>query len=168
LKLPEKSKLLICFPLKIPKGRSLNEQIQIYSQQGYSKLWYDGKIIELNIDHQSENLEIIIDRITNENNPENQSRILESLELGFHEGKGRCNIISFNEEGYLLKEFNNLFLKDDIIFEELNLDFFSFNSPYGACENCEGLGKVSGIDSQLVIPNPNLSVYQDAIVCWKG
>ena len=168
LNLPKKSKLLICFPLNIQKGRSLNEQIQIYSQQGYSKLWYDGKIIELNIDHQSEKLEIIIDRITNENNPENQSRILESLELGFHEGKGRCNIISFNEEGYSLKEFNNLFLKDDIIFEEPNLDFFSFNSPYGACENCEGLGKVSGIDSQLVIPNPNLSVYQDAIVCWKG
>ena len=168
LNLPKKSKLLICFPLNIPKGRSLNEQIQIYSQQGYSKLWYNGKIIELNIDHQSENLEIIIDRITNENNPENQSRILESLELGFHEGKGRCNIITINEKGYSLKKFNNLFLKDDIVFEEPNLDFFSFNSPFGACKNCEGLGKVSGIDSQLVIPNPNLSVYQDAIVCWKG
>lgn len=93
---------------------------------------------------------------------------MESLELGFHEGKGKCNIISFNGKKPTIKKFNNLFLKDEILFEEPSLDFFSFNSPFGACKKCEGFGKVTGIDSDLVIPNPNLSVYEDAIVCWKG
>jgi excinuclease ABC subunit A len=82
--------------LNIPKGRTSDEQIQIYIQQGYSKLWKNGKAIALEKGHEPENLEIIVDRITNDNRPENQSRILESLELGFHEGKGKCNIISFN------------------------------------------------------------------------
>ena len=168
LGLPEDSKLMISCPLNIPKGRTSDEQIQIYIQQGYSKLWKNGKAIALETGHEPENLDIIVDRITNDNSPENQSRILESLELGFHEGKGKCNIISFNGKKPIIKKFNNLFLKDEILFEEPSLDFFSFNSPFGACKKCEGFGKVTGIDSDLVIPNPNLSVYEDAIVCWKG
>jgi len=96
LGLPEDSKLIISCPLNIPKGRTSDEQIQIYIQQGYSKLWKNGKAIALETGHEPENLDLIIDRISNDNSPENQSRILESLELGFHEGKGKCNIISFN------------------------------------------------------------------------
>ena len=80
----------------------------------------------------------------------------------------KCNIIDFKTVKPTIKKFNNLFIKDEILFEEPSLDFFSFNSPFGACKKCEGFGKVTGIDSELVIPNPNLSVYEDAIVCWKG
>ena len=87
LGLPKDSKLMISCPLNIPKGRTSDEQIKIYIQQGYSKLWKNGKVIALETGHKPENLEIIVDRITNDNSPENQSRILESLELGFHEGK---------------------------------------------------------------------------------
>ena len=109
LGLPEDSKLMISCPLNIPKGRTSDEQIQIYLQQGYSKLWKNGKAIALETGHEPENLDLIVDRITNDNSPENQSRILESLELGFHEGKGKCNIISFNGEKPTIKKFNNLF-----------------------------------------------------------
>ena len=168
LSLPKDSKLMISCPLNIPKGRTTDEQIQIYIQQGYSKLWKNGKAIAIEKGHKEEDLEIIVDRINNDDSSENQSRILESLELGFHEGKGKCNVISFNGSAPKVKKFNNLFLKDEIIFEEPSLDFFSFNSPFGACKKCEGFGKITGIDSDLVIPNPNLSVYEDSIVCWKG
>ena len=123
---------------------------------------------DLNHENISENSALIIDRIKNDDNPENQSRILDSLEIAFHEGKGTCNIIHIEEDKSSLKSFNNLFIKDGIVFEEPSLDFFSFNSPYGACKKCEGFGKVMGIDSDLVIPNPNLSIYDNAIVCWKG
>lgn len=168
LKLPKESKLMISCPMIIPKGRSTQDQIQIYLQQGYSKIWENDKIKDLDSENISENFEIIIDRVKNDDNPENQSRILDSLELAFHEGKGTCNIIEFIDNTVSLKSFNNLFMRDEILFEEPSLDFFSFNSPYGACKKCEGFGKVMGIDSDLVIPNPNLSVYDNAIVCWKG
>ena len=168
LKLPKEAKLMISCPITIPKGRTTKDQIQIYLQQGYSKIWDQKKVKDLDHENISENSALIIDRIKNDDNPENQSRILDSLELAFHEGKGTCNIIHIKEDKSSLKSFNNLFIKDGIVFEEPSLDFFSFNSPYGACKKCEGFGKVMGIDSDLVIPNPNLSIYDNAIVCWKG
>lgn len=168
LHLPKDSKLIISCPVTVPKGREIEDQVNLYLHQGYSKIWKDGNIEELNEDINSEHFEIIIDRIKNDDTAENQSRILDSLELAFHEGKGMCNIIDFQNGKTNIKNFNNLFSKDGIVFEEPNLDFFSFNSPYGACKKCEGFGKIMGIDTDLVIPNPNLSLYEDAIVCWKG
>ena len=168
LHLPKDSKLIISCPVTVPKGREIEDQVNLYLHQGYSKIWKDGNIVELNEDINSEHFEIIIDRIKNDDTAENQSRILDSLELAFHEGKGMCNIIEFQNGKTKIKNFNNLFSKDGIVFEEPNLDFFSFNSPYGACKKCEGFGKIMGIDTNLVIPNPNLSIYEDAIVCWKG
>ena len=168
LHLPKDSKLIISCPVTVPKGREIEDQVNLYLHQGYSKIWEDGNIEELNEDINSEHFEIIIDRIKNDDTAENQSRILDSLELAFHEGKGMCNIIDFQNGKTNIKNFNNLFSKDGIVFEEPNLDFFSFNSPYGACKKCEGFGKIMGIDTDLVIPNPNLSLYEDAIVCWKG
>ena len=168
LHLPKDSKLIISCPVTVPKGREIEDQVNLYLNQGYSKIWKDGNIVELNEDINSEHFEIIIDRIKNDDTAENQSRILDSLELALHEGKGMCNIIDFKNGKTNIKNFNNLFSKDGIVFEEPNLDFFSFNSPYGACKKCEGFGKIMGIDTNLVIPNPNLSIYEDAIVCWKG
>ena len=67
-----------------------------------------------------------------------------------------------------LISFSNRFELDNMTFEEPSVHFFSFNNPVGACKNCEGFGNVMGIDEDLVIPNKNLSVFEDAIVCWKG
>jgi len=71
-------------------------------------------------------------------------------------------------QGNKLISFSNRFELDGITFEEPNTHFFSFNNPVGACKTCEGFGNVMGIDEDLVIPNKNLSVFEDAIVCWKG
>ena len=168
LKLPPKTKILITCPLEPPKGRSIEDQIKLYLQQGFNKIWSNNKIIELNDKQIQSPIQLIIDRVVNDNNSENQSRILDSLELAFHEGKGNCEITAFLKEKIETKNFNNLFKKDGVLFEEPSLDFFSFNNPYGACKKCEGFGKIIGIDPTLVIPNPNYSIYEDAISCWKG
>ena len=163
------SKLLITCNITPPKGRSMKDHLDIYLKQGYSKVWNKNKITSLDKNNNEESIQLIIDRITNDDSSENQSRILDSLELAFHEGDGNCQIILFTENNNTLSEnFNNLFMSDGLMFQEPNLDFFSFNNPFGACKKCEGFGKVIGIDPDLVIPNPNLSIYENAIVCWKG
>ena len=146
----------------------MKDHAQVYLQQGYNKVWKNDKINPLISEEIGNSFQLIIDRVTNNTSKDNQSRILDSLELAFHEGKGMCQIIYFDKKGTQNKEFSNLFEKDGILFEIPTLDFFSFNNPYGACKKCEGFGKIIGIDPELVIPNPNLSIYEDAIVCWRG
>lgn len=140
---------------------------------------------------------IVIDRITVKHDDEdNVNRISDSIQTAFYEGEGECitsplNPLSTGEgatgvspklPNISLKEksksktsvldtdrhFSNKFELDGITFEEPSVHFFSFNNPVGACKHCEGFGSVIGIDENLVIPNKNLSVYEDAIVCWKG
>ena len=159
---------MICSPIQIPKGRLNTDQANIYLQQGFSKKWKKNKITSIEKEGVEKDDLLIIDRITNDSSDENQSRISESLEMAFHEGKGHCKIIYFNPNEPVEKDFNNLFEKDGLIFQEPSLDFFSFNNPFGACKTCEGFGKIIGIDPNLVIPNPSLSIYEDAITCWKG
>lgn len=138
---------------------------------------------------------IVIDRITVKSGDEdNDNRISDSVQTAFFEGDGECtieNISALNPhsegeetndkkpkkkttkaptpaESAGLRHFSNRFELDGITFEEPSVHFFSFNNPVGACKHCEGFGTVIGIDEDLVIPNKNLSVYEDAIVCWKG
>ncbi len=164
----DKSKIAITSPVLEPKGRTLKEQLHIYIQQGFSRAFQNNKIIPLT---DSLSLQpplcLVIDRVSNEKSEGNKARIYDSLEIAFHEGKGSCNVIVFSDK-VVSKNFNNQFIKDNIQFEEPSLDFFSFNNPYGACKKCEGFGKILGINRDLVIPNPNLSVLDNAIVCWKG
>ena len=90
------------------------------------------------------------------------------MERAFFEGKGACKLIIDYGVKTQTKSFNNKFEADGIEFQEPDVNFFSFNNPVGACKTCEGYGSVIGIDENLVIPNKNLSVYEDAIVCWRG
>ncbi|MES2139353.1 MAG: excinuclease ABC subunit UvrA [Bacteroidota bacterium] len=129
---------------------------------------------------------------------DNDNRISDSVQTAFFEGDGECsieitstlNLLSTGQEATSkvlsktsrkkntltpsqaemasVRSFSNRFELDGITFEEPSVHFFSFNNPVGACKYCEGFGTVIGIDEDLVIPNKNLSVYEDAIVCWKG
>ncbi len=92
----------------------------------------------------------------------------DSVETAFFEGKGECIIKVYDGDKIEVERFSNRFEADGIVFEEPTEHMFSFNNPLGACPLCEGYGKVIGIDEDLVIPNKSLSVYQDAIACWKG
>lgn len=110
-----------------------------------------------------------IDRIICRNDKSTISRLADSAETAFWEGHGSCKMIFLNENGTQEEiEFCERFEKDGITFEDPSDQLFSFNSPIGACPECEGFGKVIGIDENLVIPNTELSVYDGCVVCWRG
>ncbi|KAA6300810.1 MAG: hypothetical protein EZS26_003030, partial [Candidatus Ordinivivax streblomastigis] len=113
---------------------------------------------------------LLIDRLTVSADPQTISRLSDSVETAFFEGNGSC-ILRFypsGNEGVISKEFSRKFEIDGIEFEEPSDLMFNFNSPAGACPDCEGVGKAMGIAEELVIPDTSLSVYDDAVTCWKG
>lgn len=109
-------------------------------------------------------LYLVIDRISVNRERDIVSRISESIEMALYEGKGVC----FIECEGKIRSFSNRFEADGITFQVPSVNMFSFNSPIGACPECEGYGRVLGIDEDLVVPNKSLSVYDDAVMCWRG
>ncbi|MDB5088994.1 MAG: excinuclease subunit [Mucilaginibacter sp.] len=113
---------------------------------------------------------IVIDRISKNDEDETVSRLGDSIQTAFFEGKGDC-YVRYREpdaEDETERFFCDRFELDGIRFEEPTPNFFSFNNPYGACKRCEGYGKVIGIDEDLVIPDKSKSVYEGAIAPWRG
>ncbi len=159
--------------LHIPKGRTLETQLEILLKEGYNRVEYKRKTIRIeelehtsNIDTSS--LFLIIDRMAVSSEKNTISRLTDSAETAFFEGGGECILKFYTEKGIEEHTFSKRFEADGITFEEPNDLMFSFNSPVGACPTCEGFGKVIGIDENLVIPNKALSVFDDAVMCWKG
>lgn len=173
---PENTRFLIGAPLKVRNGGTVVQEAELLMQQGFTRLEVNDeirRIDELLKDLDGNSCEgskcnIVIDRATVVNDEDNMSRIADSVQTAFYEGHGECVVKIFQESGIIEEHFSNLFEADGIEFEEPSVHTFSFNNPVGACKTCEGYGKVIGIDEDLVIPNKSLSVYQDAIACWKG
>ncbi len=111
-------------------------------------------------------INLVIDRFSYEEDESFLQRLADSIQMAFYEGRGYCSLKNTDTEK--VKEFSNKFELDGMEFLEPNVHFFSFNNPYGACPACEGYGKVIGIDEDLVVPNKTLSIYEDAVVCWRG
>ncbi|HVV55678.1 MAG TPA: hypothetical protein VHC47_10155, partial [Mucilaginibacter sp.] len=113
---------------------------------------------------------IVIDRITKNETDETISRLGDSVQTAFFEGKGDCYVRYQRAEDEKERErfFCDRFELDGMIFEEPTPNFFSFNNPYGACKRCEGYGKVIGIDEDLVIPDKSKTIYEGAIAPWRG
>ena len=114
----------------------------------------------------------IIDRLTVSSENDAISRLTDSIETAFNEGHGICILKFFVEkEGQKTFEqqaFSKSFDADGMTFDLPSVHMFSFNSPLGACPTCEGFGRVIGIDEDLVVPNKTLSIYEDAVACWRG
>lgn len=177
--LQEDAKVLILTPIIFPKDRFLNEQLNLILQQGYSRIEvYKNKISEIyRIDEilnniklveNYEDINILIDRVKPDKDDDNISRIADSVQTAFFESKGNCKLKIITPEKNFIAEFTNRFEEDGIEFEIPTPHTFSFNSPTGACKLCEGYGKTIGIDEDLVIPNKGLSIYEEAVACWKG
>jgi excinuclease ABC subunit A len=112
---------------------------------------------------------ILIDRVVSQNGDDSmRSRLADSIETALFEGEGKCIIESFQNDGTVQQEFSNRFELEGLFFEEPSPNLFSFNNPYGACRNCEGFGSVIGVDEDLVIPDKSLSIYEEAVACWRG
>ncbi len=171
--LPEDSKLIILSPIHLNGERSFEENLNILQQQGFSRLDVDGNqvkiedLIEFKFEpKKSTRFYLVIDRISTQNDESFYHRLADSVQTAFFEGKGDLVIKNIDDNSE--QSFSSAFEMDGIVFNEPSLHFFSFNNPYGACPTCEGYGKVIGIDENLVIPNKKLSVYEDAVVAWKG
>lgn len=171
------TKFVILSKLIVKEGNSLERQLKIYLQQGFSRIYHNNefKRIEDLLEKTStdlaripenENIFILIDRLSVDLSPDTISRITDSLETAFFEGHGSCRIVFIPSN--IAYDFSNRFEADGITFEEPNDNMFSFNSPVGACPVCEGFGSVIGIDEKLVIPNSSLSVYDGCVQCWHG
>lgn len=145
--------------------------LKLLLSQGFTRIKHGGAFLRIDdvISNEPEldttrELYLVIDRITINQERDTVSRISESVETALYEGKGECFIEIDNQ----IHNFSNRFEADEISFEVPSVNMFSFNSPIGACQTCEGYGKILGIDENLVIPNKALSVYEDAVMCWRG
>lgn len=171
---PEDSTVTIFTGLSASSGRKLKEELSILLQKGFVRILFEGSIQKIedviedktikNRSFKDGEIQIVIDRIRLDKEDETYSRIADSLQTAFFEGKGEC-FVQVNEEK---KHYSDKFELDGITFEEPSPNFFSFNNPYGACKRCEGYGKVVGIDPDLVIPDKSKSVYDGAIAPWRG
>lgn len=165
-------RFVIMAPLVVAKERTLNEQLGILKQQGFSRIECDDEQLEieeaLTRDDLKGKVYLVIDRLKNSFNEDTLSRVRDSLSTAFYEGNKTAIIKIFDTEKTFMKSFSKDFEADGLQFEEPSQHLFSFNSPLGACPKCEGFGKVIGVDEDLVIPNKSLSLFDEAVVCWKG
>jgi excinuclease ABC subunit A len=172
--LAEGTKVIITSSGEIPGNINVSEYFSFLNKQGFNRIESGGELIRTD-DLKSydefksgQQVNIVIDRLIISHTADNFSRAADSAQTAFQTGKGYCQVVVLNEDSIIRESFSNKFEEDGIHFEEPTEYLFSFNNPLGACPMCEGYSKVIGIDENLVIPNQNLSVFEDAIVCWKG
>lgn len=152
-----------------------NETLKILKSAGFARIEINGNIAGIEdlesfgfIPENGMDIHLIIDRFTYEEDENFLQRLADSIQIAFYEGLGYCSLKEQDNENQQIKNFSNKFELDGQDFLEPNIHFFSFNNPYGACPKCEGYGKVIGIDEDLVIPNKQLSLFEDAVACWRG
>lgn len=170
------TKFVIMAPIHLSENRTLEQQLKVYLQNGYIRMTYGGNIIRIDdfLSSQSplpsegngEAPYLVVDRLSVDDAKDAISRLVDSAETAFYEGHGECRLMFLPSN--ICYDFSVRFEADGITFEEPTDNLFSFNSPIGACPECQGFGKIIGIDEHLVIPNPSLSVYDGCVVCWHG
>ncbi len=168
------SLVVITAPLSVPENVEPAEYIKFLIKQGYNRISTEKGVVRLDEDgatdliRLSPVIDLIIDRLAAGSAAEELSRAANSVQTAFMTGRGHITLTVTDEETTQTIRFSDKFEEDGITFEEPTEHFFSFNSPLGACPVCEGYGKIIGVDENLVIPDENLSVYDDAVACWRG
>ena len=171
LSYPAGTRYTVLAPLLPRDGRTRAEQIEMDMKQGFTRLEVNGEMVRIE-DYQEQaddQIYLLIDRMSCDNAKDSISRLTDSAETAMYEGDGACLLRFYLPDGTTkLHSFSTKFEADGMTFSEPTDQMFSFNSPVGACPVCEGFGKVIGIDEHLVIPNRALSVYDGAVMCWRG
>jgi excinuclease ABC subunit A len=164
------SKWLLLAPIHLEEGRALEDKLSVLLQQGFARILVDNEMLRLDaiapnsVNHK--NVLLIVDRIVVQDDEAFFNRLSDAVQTAFYEGKGMCYLQDVETQKRF--EFSSNFELDGLTFLEPNIHLFSFNNPYGACPTCEGYGSIIGIDSDLVIPNTALSIYENAIFPWRG
>ena len=183
-KLNAGTRVMIACPLTIKKGRKLNDELNLLLSKGYARILVNGEVkfieellVEPPVKAKAKTsakdkngkdsiYEILIDRASvNPADEDTTFRLSDSVQTAFYEGEGDCIVYI---EGKDKAHFSDRFELDGMTFTEPSINFFSFNNPFGACQTCEGFGKIIGIDEDLVIPDKSLSVYEGAIAPWRS
>ena len=169
------TKFVVMAPVIIPEGRTLEQQLKMYVLNGYARIFVNSEFQRIDdylnsqtstLSPQSSTLYLVIDRLSVDDAKDVISRLVDSAETAFYEGNGECRLMFM--PSMISYDFSMRFEADGMTFEEPSDNLFSFNSPVGACPECQGFGKIIGIDEHLVIPNTTLSVYDGCVVCWHG
>ena len=168
------TRYVVMAPIHIAEGRTIEQQLKLYLQNGYARIAVSGNIVRIDdyladsssINPQPSDLYLVIDRLSVDDAKDVVSRLVDSAETAFYEGGGECRLMFLPSN--ICYDFSMRFEADGMTFEEPSDNLFSFNSPVGACPECQGFGKIMGIDEHLVIPNTTLSVYDGCVVCWHG
>ena len=171
------TRFVVMAPIHPIDGRTLEQQLKMYVQNGYARMAVGSDIVRIDdwlADHSPLPLEgtgeaslfLVIDRLSVDDAKDAISRLVDSAETAFYEGRGELRLMF--QPSNICYDFSMRFEADGMTFEEPSDQMFSFNSPAGACPECQGFGKIIGIDEHLVIPNTTLSVYDGCVVCWHG
>jgi len=180
--LNEGDRVLIVVPFKKHAKRNTKEELNILLQKGFSRTAspsrQDGtkggalepsrieELLEMPDKSLPEKMFLLVDRLVVKAFDEDDiHRISDSVGTAFYEGEGEM-LVEVN--GKQMLHFSNKFEMDGIQFEEPVPNLFSFNNPFGACPTCEGFSQILGLDADLIIPNKQLSLYEEAVAPWKG
>ena len=177
------TRFVVMAPIHLHEGRTMEQQLKTYHLEGYARIWVNGEIVriddylespredlgspreDLGNPSDSYDIYLVIDRLSADDSKDAIARLVDSAETAFFEGHGELRLLFPPSIFY---DFSMRFEADGITFDEPNDQMFSFNSPAGACPECQGFGRIIGIDEKLVIPNTTLSVYDGCVVCWHG
>ena len=182
------TRFMIMAPVKPQEGRTLEQQMKAYLLEGYTRIYVNGEIVKIEdfieggdtgvriknseLRDKREDLELrdscylVIDRLSVDDSKDGIARVVDSTETAFYEGHGEMRLLL--PPSNICYDFSMRYEADGMTFDEPSDQLFSFNSPAGACPNCQGFGRIIGIDEKLVIPNTTLSVYDGCVVCWHG
>ncbi len=162
------ARLLLLAPVEAESHRTLDEKIKIFIQQGFARIYVNGETQTLDTLEiaPKKGFDLVIDRMVVRHEEDFYNRVADAIELAFYEGKGICSLLHLEDK--CREVFSNKFELDGLTFLKPSVHLFSFNNPLGACPVCEGFGDVMGIDPELVIPDTSKSIYDQAIVPWRG
>ena len=171
LSYPKGTRYTVLTPILPREGHDVAQQIETDMKEGFTRLEVNGKTIRIE-EYQynpKDTVYLLVDRMSADDSKDAISRLTDSAETAMYEGDGACLLRFYQPDGSTsLYRFSTKFEADGIKFEEPSDQMFSFNSPLGACPTCEGFGKIIGIDERLVVPNRSMSVYDGAVMCWRG
>ena len=173
---PEGTHILLLTEKKFPekiKSAAFSDMLKMFVSQGFSRMFCGGnlcKISDLINDVSLFKLPayLVVDRVKASKSNELVNRLYDSVEAAFFEGNDKCVVAVQNGDEWRMFPFSKTFEADGMVFNLPSDKMFAFNNPLGACTECEGFGNVMGIDADLVIPDKSLSIYDDAIVPWRG
>lgn len=179
---PDGTRLAVLAPVVLPEGRRLTSQLDVFLKAGYARVMHNGSFLELEDviaemrgagddigRYNPQDYMLVVDRLAVSHESDELSRLADSAETAFFEGRDKLTLMVWLPEGgTMTREFSKIFEADGMRFDEPTEMMFNFNNPVGACPTCEGFGRVLGIDERLVVPNASLSIYDEAVACWRG